>query len=338
MGKDGKKSVMSLGDGMKTVGKAGVRPFRGEFMSLMFAGMALSSVFGGMIKQVLQMTGIFDLWRGILASILLPVLIPLIQQYLPKFLEWMKDPAHKEMLAKWILWGFVIGTTLMLIGQLGLALTGIGALVTVFKGLGQSVWWVGTMFYKVFTIAKWGLGSILAVVSIVIIAFQGLWDIFKGIRDSQTWRVVKGVLLVIVAIAAVIAAILFSVPVAIAGAVAAVVALIINLLSKLKPVQDFFSKVGNFLTFKGWKTDEQVRGFATGGIVNKPTLAMIGEAGPEAVVPLSGPNAGGGGIGSINYNPTININASGGGGIDIDSLVRTINDRLYDDLRRNGTR
>lgn len=32
---------------------------------------------------------------------------------------------------------------------------------------------------------------------------------------------------------------------------------------------------------------------AAGGIVNKPTLAMIGEAGPEAVVPLSGPNAGG---------------------------------------------
>lgn len=31
---------------------------------------------------------------------------------------------------------------------------------------------------------------------------------------------------------------------------------------------------------------------AKGGIVTKPTLALIGEAGPEAVVPLSGPNAG----------------------------------------------
>ena len=35
-------------------------------------------------------------------------------------------------------------------------------------------------------------------------------------------------------------------------------------------------------------------GFAEGGIVTKPTLALIGESGPEAVVPLSGPNAGGG--------------------------------------------
>lgn len=32
---------------------------------------------------------------------------------------------------------------------------------------------------------------------------------------------------------------------------------------------------------------------ATGGIVTRPTLAMIGEAGPEAVVPLNGPGLGG---------------------------------------------
>ena len=41
---------------------------------------------------------------------------------------------------------------------------------------------------------------------------------------------------------------------------------------------------------------------ASGGIVTGPTLAMIGEAGPEAVIPLNGRNAGMGG------NYTININ------------------------------
>jgi hypothetical protein len=43
---------------------------------------------------------------------------------------------------------------------------------------------------------------------------------------------------------------------------------------------------------------------ATGGIVTTPTVALIGEAGPEAVVPLSGPNApqmGGGGM-SVTIN------------------------------------
>jgi len=45
---------------------------------------------------------------------------------------------------------------------------------------------------------------------------------------------------------------------------------------------------------------------ANGGIVTSPTLAMIGERGPEAVIPLSGANAGGGMGGN-----TININVNG---------------------------
>ena len=43
---------------------------------------------------------------------------------------------------------------------------------------------------------------------------------------------------------------------------------------------------------------------AEGGIVSKPTLALIGESGPEAVVPLSKMNAGG--------NGDVNINVTGG--------------------------
>jgi hypothetical protein len=42
---------------------------------------------------------------------------------------------------------------------------------------------------------------------------------------------------------------------------------------------------------------------ANGGIVNSPTLALIGERGPEAVIPLSGPNAG---MGMGGMNITIN--------------------------------
>lgn len=45
---------------------------------------------------------------------------------------------------------------------------------------------------------------------------------------------------------------------------------------------------------KGWTISDLIPDIpylADGGIVNSPTLAMIGEAGPEAVVPLSGNNA-----------------------------------------------
>ena len=53
---------------------------------------------------------------------------------------------------------------------------------------------------------------------------------------------------------------------------------------------------------------------AKGGIVNSPTLAMIGEGGPEAVVPLTGPRSQG-----LGGNVTIVIQT---GASDLDELIR----------------
>jgi hypothetical protein len=59
-----------------------------------------------------------------------------------------------------------------------------------------------------------------------------------------------------------------------------------------------------------------IPGFAAGGIVNSPTLAMVGEAGPEAIIPLSAFNGGGnlagigGGVGGGSGN--INVYIQGG--------------------------
>ena len=75
---------------------------------------------------------------------------------------------------------------------------------------------------------------------------------------------------------------------------------------------------------------------AKGGIVNKPTLSLIGEDGPEAVIPLTqrnnpgGVGAGGGGT----YNITVNA-----GGItdrtDKRALAREIGNMIQQELSRN---
>ena len=62
---------------------------------------------------------------------------------------------------------------------------------------------------------------------------------------------------------------------------------------------------------------------AKGGIVNKPTLAMIGEAGPEAVVPLSGRNGFGGGV-------TVNIY---GGNFLSEDVATDIGDLIFKKLK-----
>lgn len=59
---------------------------------------------------------------------------------------------------------------------------------------------------------------------------------------------------------------------------------------------------------------------AEGGIVTRPTLALIGEAGPEAVVPLSGRNAREAGVGGGNTFNITNI----GGALDEQQLARSI--------------
>jgi hypothetical protein len=65
---------------------------------------------------------------------------------------------------------------------------------------------------------------------------------------------------------------------------------------------------------------------AAGGIVTGPTLAMIGEAGPEAVVPLS--RAGEFGMGGGGNNVTINVQ-----GGDPNAVVAAL--RTY--MRQNGS-
>lgn len=68
-------------------------------------------------------------------------------------------------------------------------------------------------------------------------------------------------------------------------------------------VSDTLNSIRRKAGFFGGLVD-RIPGFQHGGIVTRPTLAMIGEAGPEAVVPLRGGR--GGGIGS-----TVNVFVQG---------------------------
>jgi hypothetical protein len=67
---------------------------------------------------------------------------------------------------------------------------------------------------------------------------------------------------------------------------------------------------------------------AKGGIVTGPTLALIGEAGPEAVIPLSGRNAG--------MGTTINLTVNAGMGADGAAIGREIVDAIKRYERTSG--
>lgn len=76
-------------------------------------------------------------------------------------------------------------------------------------------------------------------------------------------------------------------------------------------------------------------------MVTRPTIALVGERGPEAVVPLHkaqnfGFNSGGGGGGGVNV--AINIHRMGGGFVDLpaDQQARLVGDAYARQVRSSG--
>jgi hypothetical protein len=87
-----------------------------------------------------------------------------------------------------------------------------------------------------------------------------------------------------------------------------------DLLGALKKIPGVGS-IGNFLG------GINIPGFADGGIVTRPTLAMVGEKGPEAIVPLNR----GGGVGGVTVNVTGGLATSAEIGQAVVNAIRAYN-------------
>jgi hypothetical protein len=73
----------------------------------------------------------------------------------------------------------------------------------------------------------------------------------------------------------------------------------------------------------------EIRAFAEGGIINRPTIGLVGEAGPEAIIPLDQ-------MGRMGGTTNITINVTAGMGTDGGEVGRQIVDALRQYQRRNG--
>ena len=106
--------------------------------------------------------------------------------------------------------------------------------------------------------------------------------------------------------------------------------------SKLQPIVNLINTVKNGLSsignaassvggFIGNAVHAVIPAFAAGGIVTSPTLGLIGEAGPEAVIPLSQ-------LGSMGAGITINVY----GGVSGNELIQKVKDSLMQSLRSDS--
>lgn len=321
--------------------------FLGIGLSAMFISQGLASAFSGMMRPILEITGVFDVWRATLISVLGPVLIP-FSLFLIKIMTSMMDLPKPVKI--------IIGVFVGLAAIVFTLISWLAQLFLLFISLAGKGATVGSFFTLVGTVLGW-------VASIVLILY-GAISVVTGFLKSNFWPVLKGILLILAGVLGIIALVVGGwIPALIAGVITLIVflaekfqwmrSLLMTLALPLKTIFELIMAI-----VEGFKTGDwgkafkelpgkiikgtligdaagamgaNIPGLAEGGIVTKPTLAMVGEAGPEAVVPLGAGNTGGG------VNIQINLsNAQFKNNGQMNNLIQMIKSALREELRRLG--
>lgn len=196
------KRIDNLGKVSQTSSKK-VKGFHFEWLGVMFAGMALYRVFGGLIKSQMELLGIMELFSAVATIVLLPIMMLL----LPIFL-WLADvflnmsPAAKLVIGLFILIAAAIGLIMMVIGQVML---GIGALAIVFKVSGGAILGIiggiiaifvglGLIIVGIYNIAKGkleGIGLIIMGIGVILLLFIGWWALIPIAVGYVVYLVIK---------------------------------------------------------------------------------------------------------------------------------------------------
>lgn len=331
----------------KTASRYSLKEFRASFLGIMFMAQRVSQTFGGMVSNVLQTVGIFDMLKGVLVGIIMPVLAPLIKEFLPKIMDWLKSPEHRKFLGNMILFLAVIAPIVSFVSQLSILFGSMGF---------GPLFLLGTKGLKGLQLF---LGVLKNIASWFAIIFNAVGIITSLIKGDASGALVS----VAGTVAGIVALLSGGIPAAIALAVSAVATLgkkvavvrgiFMTLLLPIWKVANFILTLADMAKGTSWKEAREKQkswdkiytknwlanlkgGFgkavpmANGGVVTSPTLALIGEAGPEAVVPLNKSS-------SFNYSPTLNINGGGGmNNFEADRLAKKVNERLWFDARRFG--
>jgi len=167
-----------------------VKKFKMEWLGVMFAGMAMYRVFGGLIKAQMDLFGVSDMLSATWTTVLLPVMemiTPLIMSILEKFMD-LPDGV-KKAIGIFILLATAIGAILMVGGQMML---GIQAMSMAFGGVGGVINSVGTALIGLSATAMIVIGVIVTIVIGMYLAWKSN---FLGMRKvvSVFWDGVKRV-------------------------------------------------------------------------------------------------------------------------------------------------
>jgi len=188
------------------------RRFKMEWLSVMFAGMAISRVFGGLVKTQMQLFGVTDMLSAMWTLILLPVMETIVP-ILMDVITWLMNlpDSVKQAIGTFVILAAVLGGALMVIGQVALGIAGLsalfagtalsgGALAAIFGVIGTKLWMV---FNKFITLKKSGMSTIDALIASftgfklnITGIFSSLFSLVKAIMKGdmgEAWEIIKDI-------------------------------------------------------------------------------------------------------------------------------------------------
>jgi len=332
------------------------RRFKFEWLSLLFAGMALDRVLGGLVQSQFQLYGVTDLLSSAWTIVLEPImnlLVPLIYDLLDAFMN--LPEGMKLAVGGAVLFLAVVGKLLALGGQVALFFGGLKSLLPgVFSG--------GIAGAKGFIATIAGVGSTILIVAGIVTAvvvgmylawkenflnmketvanfIEGVKQFFGGFVD-----IIKGIVKIVTAIFTgdfdlLIAGLkqtftglwnflvggFKAVANLIKGILTGVLKIIVNIVNLMLK---FGGAIGNLITGKGFNPSgaPQIPSFQTGGIMPHTGLAYL-HAG-ERIIPRNESSQ------VVNFSPNITINAEVTSGYDVRRLASELNEYWASDFRR----
>lgn len=340
------------------------RRFRFEWLSLMFGFMAINRSLSRLAGVGLQAAGIFDILGAAMKLLMLPAaldLIPASISILKTISQW--SPTTQKAIGWTVMLGAALTGLAMILSMFKLAWAGQ---LSVFWRWMMSLLAGGNALSSISKLLT-GFGVVAGIVTLIIIGMIQSWkDNFMGFREwfGYWWgglqKMFGGLFDILSGAFGAIFALLtgdFSgflenikkmftgIGEFLAGFVettlGAIGMIFIGAFRILFNVYKFFYDMANWVFGKIEKVTGKLPGrgafgglptgaYQEGGIVTRPTIALLGEAGPEAVIPLT--------RGTSGFSPTINIYANVASSIDMDTLAKRISERLYLEMRRVGVR
>ncbi len=353
-------AVISQGRAVK-MATIDMRRFKMEWLSIMFAGMALERVFSGIVKSQMDLYGVTQMTSDMWTIIMAPAM-DIISQKLYDLIGQMMDlpPETQMAISLVVLGGDIIGKVLGGLGQIYLAIQGFGML---FPGLAASISNAGggiLGFFKVIGSAIAGLGAPFLIIAGIVIAvvigmylawktnflgmkqtvtdfiegvkqwfggliniFKGVFDIISGLLSGNFEKVKEGFQKIFQGLFDWLIGGFKMAFNLIAGIIKGALMIVYNIVKVL--VDGVIWLINAIGKVGGKKTDIisfRMPSFQAGGIMPYTGVAYLHEG--EKVIPrnqVSNQSS----EPSIIFSPTVNMNASVGSDVDIRNLADKLN-------------